>query len=141
HGFVLPPAAAYLAWQRRADLQRLAPRPSWLGVLVVAGGVGLLLLGQLAAEFFLTRVSLIVTLAGIVLALEGWAALRVLAGPLAFLLLMIPLPAILFNQIAFPLPLFASRLGESVISAANIPVLREGNVLVLATTTLEVAEA
>src|SRR5581483_4885547 len=51
HGFVIPPAAAYLAWQRRADLQRLAPRPSWLGVLVVAGGVGLLLLGQLAAEF------------------------------------------------------------------------------------------
>jgi len=55
--------------------------------------------------------------------------------------LMIPLPAIVFNQITFPLQLLASQAGESVISAAGIPVLREGNLIVLAHTTLEVAEA
>jgi exosortase len=54
---------------------------------------------------------------------------------------MIPLPAIIFNQIAFPLQLLASRLGEFAIAAAGIPVLREGNVLILANTQLEVAEA
>ncbi len=54
---------------------------------------------------------------------------------------MIPLPAIIFNQIAFPLQLFASRVGEFAIASAGIPVLREGNVLVLANTSLEVAEA
>lgn len=73
--------------------------------------------------------------------LFGWAHVRALAFPLGFLLLMIPLPAIVFNRIAFPLQLLASRFGESCISAANIPVLREGNVLVLANTSLEVAEA
>ena len=106
-----------------------------------AVGIFVLLAGLMGSEFFLSRVSLIVTLAGIVLFLFGWAHLRILAFPLAFLLLMIPLPAIIFNKIAFPLQLLASRVGESAISAANIPVLREGNVLVLANTTLEVAEA
>jgi len=54
---------------------------------------------------------------------------------------MIPIPSILFNQIVFPLQLLASRLGEASLQLAGIPVLREGNVIVLANTTLEVAEA
>jgi exosortase len=60
---------------------------------------------------------------------------------LTFLLLMIPIPAIIFNQVAFPLQLLASRFGEAALQACDIPVLREGNVIVLANTTLEVAEA
>jgi exosortase len=84
---------------------------------------------------------LLATIAGIVLFLFGWTHLRILAFPILFLLLMIPIPAILFNQVAFPLQLFASRVGEFAIASTDIPVLREGNVLVLANTTLEVAEA
>ena len=64
-----------------------------------------------------------------------------LAFPLAFLLLMIPIPAIIFNQIAFPLQLLASNVGEYTISSLDIPILREGNVLILANAQLEVAEA
>src|ERR1700732_2118398 len=76
-----------------------------------------------------------------VLFLFGWEDLMVLAFPLAFLVLMVPLPAIIFNQIAFPLQLLASRFGEAAMGVADVPVLREGNVLILANTTLEVAEA
>ena len=67
--------------------------------------------------------------------------MRVLFFPIAFLTLMVPLPAIIFNQITFPLQLLASRFGESVLMTAQIPVLREGNVIHLASTSLEVAEA
>jgi exosortase len=76
-----------------------------------------------------------------VLFMFGWRHLRILAFPLLFLVLMIPLPAIIFNKIAFPLQLLASRAGEFALSSVDIPVLREGNVLVLANTSLEVAEA
>ena len=55
--------------------------------------------------------------------------------------LMIPLPPVVFYQIAFPLQLLASRVGEMTLSSLAIPVLREGNVIVLSTTSLEVAEA
>jgi exosortase len=67
--------------------------------------------------------------------------LKVLLFPLGILLLMIPIPAIIFNQIVFPLQLVASRVGEASLSAAGVPVLREGNVIILANTSLEVAEA
>jgi exosortase len=101
----------------------------------------LLLAGLLGSELFVSRVSLLVTTVGVILFLFGREHLRILAFPLAFLILMIPLPAIIFNQIAFPLQLLASEVGEAAISTAGVPVLREGNVLILANTTLEVAEA
>ena len=141
HGFLIVPVAAYLAWERRQLFAAAATRPSGVGLLVIVGSVLVLTAGVLGSELFLTRISILGTLVGIVLFLFGWPRLRVLAFPLAFLLLMIPLPAIIFNQIAFPLQLLASRVGEATISAANIPVLREGNVLILANTSLEVAEA
>lgn len=141
HGFLIVPLALYFSWERKERLESLPLQPSWFGLGVFAGSLLTLLAGLLGAELFLSRVSLVGVLAGMVLYLFGWAHLRALAFPLAFLLLMIPLPAIIFNQITFPLQLLASRAGESAIAAAGIPVLREGNVIVLAHTTLEIAEA
>ena len=141
HGVLVVPIVGYLVWQRRDALRELPLNPSAAGSLVVAGSLGVLLIGTAGIELFLTRVSLIGVLAGIVIYLFGWAHLRLLAFPLAFLLLMIPLPAIVFNHVTFPLQLVASRLGVATLQALEIPVLREGNVIVLANTTLEVAQA
>jgi exosortase A len=141
HGFLIPPLAAYLVWERRHELSRTRPAGSWLGLVVVAGSVVVLLAGLLGAELFLSRVALIGALLGGVLFTLGWRHLRMLVFPLGILLLMIPLPAIIFNQIVFPLQLVASRAGEAALAAAGIPVLREGNVMILANTTLEVAQA
>jgi exosortase len=90
---------------------------------------------------FLTRISILGTIAGIILFIYGWNHLRILLLPIAFLVLMIPVPAIIFNQIAFPLQILASRFGEMALLICRIPVLREGNVIILSNTSLEVAEA
>lgn len=110
-------------------------------MLLVAGSLMIWAAGLLGSELFLTRVSLIGVIAGTVWFVWGQRRARILAFPILFLLLMIPLPSIIFNQLAFPLQLFASQVGESAIAAAGIPVLREGNVLHLPARTLEVAEA
>jgi exosortase len=141
HGFLIIPIAMYLAWERRHRLASIVSKPSLTGLLVVAGSLMVLLAGIFGSELFLTRISIVGTVAGSVLFLFGWQWLRTLAFPLAFLLLMIPLPAIIFNQIAFPLQLVASQAGELTLRSVEIPVLREGNVLILANTKLEVAEA
>jgi exosortase len=141
HGFIVLPLAAWFAWERRGRLKAATPRPSWAGLAVIVASLGVLLVGTLGAELFLARVSLIGVMAGTILFLWGWAYVRTLAFPLAFLLLMVPLPALIFNQIAFPLQLVASQAGAGALEAAGVPVLREGNLLVLPRTTLEVAEA
>ncbi len=141
HGFFIVPLSIYFAWEKRREIASAPERPSLLGVAVVAGALVLLVGGLLGAELFLARFSIIIALTGAILFLFGWPMLRILAFPLAFMVLMVPLPAIIFNKIAFPLQLLASNVGESTISAMNIPILREGNVLILANATLEVAEA
>ena len=130
HGFLIVPLAGYFAWERRARLSRAATRPNALGLLVVAGSLAVLIVGILGSELFLTRLSLIGTIVGSVLFLFGWPVIRILAFPLGILLLMVPLPAIIFNQITFPLQLWASQFGEFVLNTSRIPVLREGNVLI-----------
>jgi exosortase len=141
HGFFVVPLALFFAWERRDALRTAPLRPSVAGLGLLAVSLLILLAGRLGAELFLTRVSLIGVLSGIVLFVWGRDHFRTLLFPLAFLILMIPLPAIIFNQIAFPLQLLASRAGEAVLNVAGIPVLREGNVLQLPTRPLEVAEA
>lgn len=141
HGFLIVPIAAYLAWERRAALREAHTNPSFGGLVLVVLSLGVLLGGVLGAELFLTRVSILGVIAGTVAFALGWRHLKIVAFPIAFLLLMIPIPAIVFNQVAFPLQLLASRSGEAVLSALQIPVLREGNVIILSNTTLEVAEA
>src|SRR5262249_41226428 len=141
HGFLIVPLSAYLIWERRGRLAATPNAPRSFGLVVVLGSLIVLLAGILGAELFLTRISIVGTIVGVVLFEFGWQRLRVLAFPLAFLLLMIPLPAIIFNQVALPLQIVASQFGEFVLTSASVPVLREGNVLVLPNTTLQVAEA
>jgi exosortase len=131
----------YFAWEKRAALMAAEVRPGIAGLALVGFSLFVLLAGLLGAELFLTRVSLIGIIAGSVWFIWGWRHLRVLAFPILLLFLMVPLPALVFNQIAFPLQLLASRAGEAVLTLAGVPVLREGNVLELASTKLEVAQA
>ena len=141
HGFFIVPLAVYFAWERRTAIANAPVRPSLFGAVVVAGSLFLLVAGLLGAELFLSRVSIIGAIGGAILFLFGWPMLRITFFPLAFLLLMVPLPAIIFNKIAFPLQLLASNVGEYTVRSMDIPILREGNVLILANATLEVAEA
>jgi exosortase len=142
HGFLIPPLAVLLVWDRRHALGRLPVRPSNWGLLCLVGSIGLLFLGSLGAELFLTRFSLLAVLASLALFLFGWRCLRGLIYPVLVLGLMIPLPQIIFNQIAFPLQLAASRLACGGLKILGIPVLREGNLIFLPhDITLEVAEA
>ncbi|HXE80762.1 MAG TPA: exosortase A [Vicinamibacterales bacterium] len=141
HGFLVVPIAAWFAWERRRRFRETPASPSLWGLAAALASLLLLAAGLAAAELFLTRIAIIVMIAASVLFLFGWARLRVMTFPIAFLLLMVPLPTIVFNQIAFPLQLVASRVGEVALAALQIPVLREGNVIVIPAARLEVVEA
>jgi exosortase len=141
HGFLVAPIALFLVWQERDRLRQAPLEPSALGLVLIAVSLGLYALGSLGAELFVTRASLIGVMAGTVVYVFGWAHFRLVAFPLAFLMFMIPLPAVVFDRATVSLQLVASRMGEDLLRAADVPVLRDGNILTLPTITLEVNDA
>jgi exosortase len=141
HGFFVPLFSGFVVWQERARLARVKLEPSWSGLLILGCGLGMLALGQMGAEVFLSRLSLLIVLAGLMVFFVGWNFFRAVAFPWAFLALMIPIPSIVFNQITFPLQLLASKIASTTLPWLGVPVLREGNVIVLPSMALEVADA
>lgn len=132
HGLLVPAIIAYILWTERERLARIPLRPAlWTGFALIASGVAALWAGVAGAELFVQRASLLVLLVGIALFFFGWRHLRAVAVPLLLLALAIPIPTILFNKIAFPLQLFASRCAVSAMRGFDIPVLRDGNVIEL----------
>jgi len=148
HGLLIPFIIGYILWSERERLGSAVKRPAilWGGALVILS-VLMLWAGTAGSELFMQRTSLVVMLAGIALYFWGWNILRLALVPLLLLALAIPIPAIIFNQIAFPLQLFASRCAVWAMRALDIPVLRQGNIIELMplgstkTKKLEVVEA
>src|SRR5687768_17506024 len=148
HGLLIPFVIGYILWSERGRLAAALkrPRPLW-GAAAAVAALLMLWVGTAGAELFTQRASLVLLLAGLVVYFWGWAILRAVLVPLFLLALAIPVPTILFNKVAFPLQLFASRCAVWAMRMFDIPVLREGNVIELyplgSTTTkkLEVVEA
>jgi exosortase len=141
HGFLVPFFALFLIWDKRAVLASTPIRQTWRGIPLVLAGIAILVLGVYGVELFTARISFIFLAAGIIWTLFGWPMLRELRFPLLVLILAIPFPAIVFNQITFPLQLFASRVASQILPMLGVPVLLEGNVIQLPVMKLEVAEA
>jgi exosortase len=141
HGFFVPAFSLFVVWQKRKELQALLPAPSSWGLPLILFSLLTLILGIFGAELFLSRISLILLIAGMVIFLRGWGTLRAVLFPLAFLVLMVPIPSIILNQITFPLQILASKLAAWILPIVGVPVLREGNVINLPAMPLEVADA
>jgi exosortase len=141
HGVLVVPVIAYLVWSRRARLATLELAPSNVGLLVILASLAALLVGTAGVEFFLMRTSAVGVLAGTIVFVAGWRWLRALLFPLSLTALIIPVPPVLFYQAAFPLQLLATKFGVGALELLQIPVYREGNIITLTHTTLEVTEA
>jgi exosortase len=148
HGLLIPLIIGYILWTQRDKLAREPVRPSLLlGGAAIVFALFALWAGIAGAELYTQRLSLILLLAGITVYFWGLTLLRLVLVPLSLLFLAIPIPAIIFNKIAFPLQLFASRCAVWSMSVLGIPVLRQGNIIELKplnsfeTKKLEVVEA
>jgi exosortase len=141
HGFFVPALAVYIAWQRREELLASNLKPNYLGLVIMTLAAAQSIAGTLGAELFTQRVAFVFSVIGAVLYMGGWTAMRILSFPLFLLFFMIPIPAIIYNQITFPLQLIASQVAESALSIMGIPVVRDGNILELPSQKLSVVEA
>lgn len=141
HGFFVPLVAGLVVWQRRDALLATPRTTNGWGLVLVIFGALLSLGATLGAELFTARLSFVIALFGVVLYLCGTQWTKLLLFPFALLLFMIPIPAIIYAQLTLKLQILASQLGEMLITAMGIPVLRSGNTLQLPSQTLDIAEA
>jgi exosortase len=141
YGYLIAPLALFFIWERRELLTRLPARGSALGLAVIALALLVFLGGMMGGVYYLTRISVVILVPGIVAWLVGWQRVRAIAFPLLFLALMVPPPYFLWAYVAAPLQEFAAVAAEKALFALEVPVLRTGNVISLANTDLEVAEA
>jgi exosortase len=140
HGFFVPAFSLLLLWEDRARLAALPLKPSWSGLMILLIALAALTVGVLSSEFFLPRISLLLLVCGMVVFLAGWEYLLAVSFPLAFLILMVPSSTI-FGRVTFPLQIVASKTACSLLAMAGVSVVREGNILILPSARMEVAEA
>lgn len=141
HGFIVPLIAGYFLYCRREELLNATVEPWWPGILVLLAGLFQLLTGWLAWEYFTMRSSLITVIAGILLFLLGRRPFLILLLPVAYLLFMVPIPYIVYDAFAFPLKMFVTKVSVAFLQSIGVIVMREGNILMFPSTTLEVADA
>jgi len=141
HGFLIPFVAVYMVWYKQEILKTIGIKSSPAGLAVIIFGMLCYLAGTIGAELFVMRSSMLITISGMVIYLFGFEMFKAVLIPILYLIIMIPIPAIIWNKIAFPLQLFSARLSSEMVSLLGIPVLREGNILHLANTSLEVVDA
>jgi len=141
HGFFVPLVAGYIVWQQWDELKAIPVRPNWWGLMLVLLGAAQSIIATVGVELFLSRSALIITLTGIVWALAGTEWLKKLSFPLVLLCFMVPLPALIYNSLTFPLQMLATQLAAATLTLLDIPVLRQGNILQLPSGPLSVVEA
>ncbi len=141
HGFFVPVVAAYIAWQRKDEILEIEMERNYWGVALMIYAAVQYVLGTIAAELFLTRTAIVFSIAGAVLFAGGMRLLKKVGFPIFLLFFMVPIPAVIYNQITFPLQMFASGVAEKTLLLLGIPVLRDGNILELAEHKLSVVEA
>ena len=129
HVYIVPIISGFVIWQRRRVLGALPIQGSWYGVALLLAGLSALIVGDIGAESFLMRSSLLVVIAGLVLFHLGSAILRGLAFPVGFLLFLVPMPAVFFYAMTARLQNIAAESGAWGLDLLGVPVLLDGNVI------------
>ena len=141
HGFLIPAISGYLLWQRKDILKDIVSASSFFGIFIVLSGLCVYLVGKLSGEYFTMRFSMLIVFAGAILYIYGIDFFKSIAFPFVYLVFMIPLPYLLYDAVAFPLKMLVSKFSVDFLGIMGVLVLREGNIIHLADTTLEVADA
>lgn len=142
HGFLIPFVSILMLWRRRDELRAAKGGGGEVfGLLIIVFASVLLVGGTAASEFFTARLSLPFFILGASLTVMGKNFTLKAAFPVLFLIMMIPLPYIIYYKVTFPLQLLSAKLSAGVLNTITIEVVRRGNMLLLPNYTLEVVAA
>ena len=131
----------YLLWDKRTELRSVPAVPSWSGLVPLVVGVAFYWLGELGGEFYIIYIGSWLVLIGFVWTYTGWSTVKIVAIPLWFLIAMFPFPGFITNNLTLQLKLISSKLGVVLMQWCGLTAYREGNVIDLGFTRLQVVDA
>jgi exosortase B len=142
HGPIVLAVAAWLIWRKRAVLVNAPARTAPVaGFAFLICGLLVYVLGRTPGIALFEVGALVPILAGVVLAMRGWSALRALWFPALFMLFMVPLPGIFVDALTGPLKQLVSEIAERLLHFAGYPVARSGVLITIGQYQLLVADA
>ena len=141
HCYFMPFVVAYLIWDRKAAFLSCPTKPSWVGFFPLCLGIAMFWLGDLGGEYLLLYLSCWMVVIGVLWVHIGWKKLKTIAFALFMSLTMFPLPHFIYNKISVKLQLLSSKIGVSLMQFYGMSVHREGNIIDLGFTKLQVVEA
>jgi exosortase D (VPLPA-CTERM-specific) len=140
-GLLLPLVSAYIIYLKLPQLRNIVWQRSWFGLFFIALSFLIYIMGDLVAIYYFPPISFIILIFGVLLLLGGWQVVSSLAFPIFLLFLMIPLPAMVVQQLTFHLQLLSSKLAASFLSALGYVLIRKGNVIDLGVRQLQIVDA
>ena len=141
HAFLILPISLYLVWMKKQDLTKVSVCMSKVGFSLFLFFLSLYLFSFFAKISTVAAASMVLSLVALVWTLYGTQVTKLIAFPLFFLFLMVPIPSQIYSAATIPLQLFVSKVSTLIAAGFEIPVYREGNVLHLPERTLQVVEA
>jgi exosortase D (VPLPA-CTERM-specific) len=141
YGLLLPCVSAYIVYLKLPDIRKSLWQPSILGLFFIVIGFVFYIIGELAADLYIPRISFVVVNTGLLFLMGGWTLVRLLLFPLFLLFLMIPLPGLVTKQLTLPLQLISSRLATALLQLVGIPAFCQGNIIDLGVREIQVVEA
>jgi len=141
YSYFIPPVVAYLIWEKRAELAHEPSQRTWAGLLPAFLAIIFYWMGELGGEYTIMFISLWLLSVGILWSVMGWRKLRVIAFPVVLALTMVPPPNILYGNLTLQLKLISSQIGVLMLQLCGLTAYREGNVIDLGFTRLQVVDA
>ncbi len=141
YGYMIPLLVLYLIWDKRERLSALPTQPSWVGLFLVLPAFCLFWVGELAGEYFSLYMSLWLMITGLCWLHLGWNKLKEMGFALIMMLTLFPFPNFLYTKVSWQLKIISSQLGVLAMQAFGVSAFREGNVIDLGFTQLQVVDA
>jgi exosortase D (VPLPA-CTERM-specific) len=141
YGYLIPLVVLYLVWEKREVLSEVKSVPSWYGLIPLALGIALYWLGELGGEFYTLYCSFWLVVVAAFWVHLGWRKIKSIWFALIMMLTMFPFPNYVNVRLTFQLKLLSSRLGVWMLHVYGMSAYREGNVIDLGFTQLQVVDA
>lgn len=139
-GLLVPLVIGYVIYRKWGALKQ-PWRPSWWGLAVLAAGFAVFFVGTVITIEYISRLALVVIMAGLLWLLGGWRVVRLLGFPLLLLVLVIPLPHFFISKLTIRMQLISTQLAVEMLRLLGYTVSSYGNIIDLGDRRLQVIAA